>query len=214
MNYLILTNGFYGNLEWYRRQLNNFDRIICVDGGASQARALGITPDWLIGDMDSIKPADRTYMEHAGVAIKSYPEDKDYTDTQLALMLAAEEGAAKLVIWGGTGSRLDHTLSNIYSATVFLRQGIDIVFDAPDLTVYLVRDRLEVPAAVGDTVSLLALGDEAGGVTLHGFKYPLKGATLEGCWPYAVSNIVTIAHPLVIVASGVLAVFHYKTIVD
>ena len=214
MNYLILANGSYGNLAWYRSQLNNFDKIICVDGGASQARTLGIIPDWLIGDMDSIKPADRSYMEQAGVAIKLYPENKDYTDTQLALMLAAEEGATKLVIWGGTGSRLDHTISNIYSATVFLQQGIDIIFDAPDLTVYLVRDRLEVPAAVGDTVSLLALSEKAGGVTLHGFKYPLKDATLEGCWPYAVSNIVTIAHPLVEVASGVLAVFHYKIIVD
>jgi thiamine pyrophosphokinase len=214
LKYLIMTNGEYGDLDWYRRQAGQFDRIICVDGGAGRARAIDITPDWVVGDMDSINPADRTYMEQAGVLFKIFPRDKDYTDTQLALTLAAEEGADKLVVWGGTGSRLDHTFSNICSAARFLERGIEVVFDAPSVTIYLINHRLTPPAAVGDTVSLLALCDRVTGVTLQGFEYPLQDAVLEGRWQWAVSNVVTNPNPVVEVASGDIAVFHYKAPVE
>lgn len=210
MHFLIMTNGEYGEPDWYRRQSGSFDRIICVDGGAGQARALGITPDWLVGDMDSINPADRTHMEQTGVRIKSFPRHKDYTDTQLALTLAVDEGAGKLVVWGGTGSRLDHTISNICSAARFLERGIDIMFDSPAVTIYLMKDCLTLPAKVGDTVSLLVLGNRAAGVTLQGFDYPLQDALLEGRWQWAVSNVVNTPNPVVKVASGDLAVLHYK----
>jgi thiamine pyrophosphokinase len=210
LRYLIMTNGEYGELEWYRRQSGSFDRIICVDGAARWARALGIVPDWLVGDMDSIKPADRSFMEKAGVRVKTFPKHKDYTDTQLALTLAVEEGAGKLVVWGGTGSRLDHTWSNICSASSFLERHIETVFDSPDVTIYLLNHILRLPAAVGDTVSLIVIGDRATGVTLQGFGYPLQEAHLESQWQWAVSNVVTEHNPVVKVTSGNLAVFHYK----
>ena len=214
MKFLIMTNGEYGDPDWYHGQSGQFDRIICVDGGAGRARDLDITPNWVVGDMDSINPADRTYMEQAGVLFKTFPKHKDYTDTQLALTLAAEEGAGKLVVWGGTGSRLDHTLSNICSASLFLERGADVVFDAPAVTIYLIKQRLTLSASVGDTVSLLVLGDRVTGVTLHGFEYPLQEAILEGRWQWAVSNVVTEHNPVVEVTSGYLAVFHYKTPVE
>lgn len=210
MKFLIMTNGEYGDPDWYRRQTGEFDRIICVDGGAGRARTLDITPDWVVGDMDSINPVDRTYMEQAGVIFKTYPKHKDYTDTQLALALAAEEGADKIMVWGGTGSRLDHTLSNLCSASSFLERDIEVVFGSPTVTIYLFNHRLSLPASVGDTVSLLVLGDHATGVTLQGFEYPLQEALLEGRWQWAVSNVVTSPNPVVEVASGDLAVFHYK----
>jgi thiamine pyrophosphokinase len=214
LEYLIMTNGEYGDPDWYRRRSGSFDRIICVDGGAGQARVLGITPDWLVGDMDSINPVDRTLMEEAGVRLKTFPSHKDYTDTQLALNLAAEEGAGKIVVWGGTGSRLDHTISNIFSAARFLESGIEVMFEAPTVTIYVIKDHLTLPAKVGDTVSLLVLGNKAAGVTLQGFEYPLQEALLECSWQWAVSNVVNSPNPVVEVTSGNLAVFHYKAPVE
>jgi len=38
MKVLIMTNGEYGNLEWYQERKEGFDQIICVDGGAGWAR--------------------------------------------------------------------------------------------------------------------------------------------------------------------------------
>ncbi|NLI13033.1 thiamine diphosphokinase [Pelotomaculum propionicicum] len=211
MKFLVITNGAYGNLDWYRSRVGLFERLICVDGGAGRARELGIIPHWIVGDMDSISEPDRKFMEDAGVCFEVHPPEKDFTDTQLALELAAREGGRNIVVWGGTGSRLDHNLSNIFSASFFLERGIDIVFDSPDMTVYLVKKQLVIPGSPGDTVSLIAMGSRVSGVDLHGFKYPLNKATLEGNWQWAVSNIITQAEPVVRLDSGILAVFHYKT---
>jgi thiamine pyrophosphokinase len=212
VKFLIMTNGAYDDLNWYRKQRTDcFDRIICVDGGAGRARALSLTPHWIVGDLDSICEEDRRYMEIAGVPFKTFPCEKNHTDTQLALGLAAGEGAKKVVVWGGTGSRLDHTISNICSAAALLTRGIDVLFDSPGVTVYLVKDQLVLPGSVGDTVSLIVLGDRAAGVNLHGFQYPLRDAVLESRWQWAVSNVITEPGPVVKVASGNLAVFHYKT---
>ncbi len=214
MKFLIMTNGEYSDLDWYReQQAAGFDRIICADGGAGRARALGLIPDWIVGDMDSISEADRRYMEMAGVRLKKFPREKNHTDTQLALELAASEGGKKVVVWGGTGSRLDHTLSNVFSAAALLERGINVLFDSPGVTVYLVNDQLVLPGSVGDTVSLIALGDRVSGVNLQGFRYPLRDAVLESRWQWAVSNLVTEPDPVVKVASGNLAVFHYKVLI-
>jgi thiamine pyrophosphokinase len=58
-----------------------------------------------------------------------------------------------------------------------MERGINIVFESPDLSVYFVKRQLVVPGAPGDTVSLIALGNQVSGVDLSGFKYPLDKAT-------------------------------------
>jgi thiamine pyrophosphokinase len=209
MQFLIMANGEYGDLDWYRDRALGFDRVFCADGGAGVARSLGIVPDMVVGDLDSLSPADRDCMAGAGVPFSIHPAEKNRTDTQLALELATAEGAAGITIWGGTGSRLDHTLSNLFSAAGVVVRGIDVRFETPDMNIYFVRDRLVVPGRVGDTVSLIVPGDRATGVTLHGFKYPLDGATLEGYWQFAVSNIIVAERPAIELASGILVVIHY-----
>ncbi|MGD0153539.1 MAG: thiamine diphosphokinase [Thermacetogeniaceae bacterium] len=209
MKFLIMTNGDYGSLDWYRGQKERFDRVIGVDGGASQAIRLDIVPHWVIGDLDSLNQADRDALEKLGAVFYIYPAEKDYTDTQLALELAQKEGAGEIVIWGGTGDRLDHTFSNLFSAARLAEQGIAIRFEHPRITIYLVRDRLVLPGQAGDTVSLIVLGDRAEGVTLQGFRYPLHNAVLDGHWPCTLSNVIAGPNPSIQVASGVLAVFHH-----
>jgi len=210
MKYLVITNGAYGELDWYRSRIRNFKKKIVADGAARRARELDIIPDWVVGDMDSISEHDRRFMEDAGVSFELHPAEKDSTDTQIALELAEREGGREIEVWGGTGSRLDHNLSNIFSASSFLERGIDIVFESPDLSVYFVKKQLVIPGALGDTVSLIVLGSRVSGVDLSGFKYPLDKATLEANWQWAVSNIIIGETPVVRLESGILAVFHYK----
>ena len=212
MRFLIMTNGDYGDLNWYRGRAERFERVICVDGGARWARMLGIMPDWIVGDMDSITEADRKCMEQAGVCFKVFPQEKDFTDTQLALELALNEDCREIVVWGGAGSRLDHTLSNLFSAVLPVQKGVSVLFEAPGVDVYVINERLLLPGHPGDTVSLIVLGDKADGVVLRGFRYPLNGVVLEGRWQWAVSNVIVAKGPIVQVSSGVLAVFHYKRV--
>lgn len=206
--FLIMANGEYGDPEWYRGRAALFDRIICVDGAAGHAIRLGVTPDLVVGDMDSLRAEDREAIK--GVPFSVFPPEKDETDTQIAFKLAVREGARDLTVWGGTGTRLDHTLSNLYSASWIALQGTPVRFESPILNIYLVKDVLKFSGRVGDTVSVFSIGGKAVGVTLEGFKYPLNDVEVDSMWQYGVSNIITGKSPVVRVASGLLAVFHYR----
>ncbi len=210
MKVLIMTNGEYGELEWYQRHKEGYDQIICVDGGTGWARKLGILPNWVMGDMDSVNSDDLRFMEQQGVQLSRYPSQKDLTDTQLSLQLAEKLGAEEITIWGGTGSRLDHTLHNLYSAANLVKKGITVRFDSPVLSIYLVKDILKLSGEIGKTVSVLALGGRASGVTLEGFQYPLDNTEIDSMWQYGISNVIVSSPQLISVASGILAVFYYR----
>ncbi|MDD2556489.1 MAG: thiamine diphosphokinase [Eubacteriales bacterium] len=210
MKVLVMTNGEYGNLDWYKKRKDGFEQVICVDGGAGWAKKLGITPNWVVGDMDSIDEEDRVYMEREGVRFSCHPSQKEPTDTQIALQLAEQLGTDQITIWGGTGSRLDHTLSNLFSAAKFALGGGAVQFDSPILVIYLVKDMLKLSGQIGKTVSVLAIGGEARGVTLEGFQYPLKNVEVDSMWQYGISNVITSSTQVVSVASGILAVFYYR----
>lgn len=209
MQVLIMANGEYGDLEWYRGRGTSFDMIICADGGTAWARRLGLKPDRVMGDLDSVTPEDLEYIRRCSSAVDRYPSAKDDTDTQLALKWVLEQKPREAVIWGGLGGRLDHTLSNLHSASVLTKAGIQVVFEQPGLNVYLVSERLVLKGAEGHTVSLIVLGDKASGVTLTGFQYPLDNAELVSGWQYAISNVVLEKEACISLRSGILAVFDY-----
>jgi thiamine pyrophosphokinase len=211
MKFLILANGEYGELDWYRKQ-QGFDRVICADAGALMALQIGIEPQLVIGDLDSIGKKELEQLKTAGCRFLVYPVEKDYTDTHLALMLAEKEGATEVTVWGGTGSRLDHTLGSIFSAAVLAEQGIAVRFASPAQMIYLVCDELRLPGCPGETVSVMALVGRARGVTLEGFYYPLSGVTLETRSTLGVSNVITTPDPVIRVEQGILTVFHYPTV--
>lgn len=208
MRSLIMANGEYGDSDWYRQRAQKYELVICADGGANKARELDIIPDMIVGDMDSIEEKQRSSMERDGVKFCAFSSEKDFTDTQLAMDIAEKTGTKSILVWGGIGSRLDHSLANILSAVSFAKKGIHIQFESPTLTVYLVIDNLTIEGNIGDTVSVLALGERASGVSLKGFKYPLDEVILDANLPIGVSNILMKTEANIKVNSGVLAVFH------
>ncbi len=207
---LIMSNGEYGNSDWYQQQKDKYRYILCTDGAAAKARELNILPDVIVGDMDSIAAEDLAFMKQRQVKIHLHPPEKDFTDTFLALKLAEEKHLPDVIIWGGTGGRLDHTLANLFGCISFVQRGMRLGFDGPDLGVYMIRDRLKLRGEAGDTVSLFPMGEKVGGVTLSGFYYPLENAVLEPEFPIGVSNVLTAKEGSIRIDSGVLAVFHNK----
>lgn len=205
-----MSNGEYGDPSWYDSKKMNFQHVLCTDGAAAKARELGIVPDAIIGDMDSIHAGDLLFMEQRRVKLYQHPSEKDFTDTFLALELAEKNQWNHVTLWGGTGGRLDHTLANLFGAITFVRKGMRLVFDGPDLTIYMIRDHLAIDGDTGDTVSLFPMGEKVTGVNLIGFKYPLKNAILEPGLPIGISNVLLEKEGRISIDSGILAVFHYK----
>ncbi len=84
--------------------------VVAADGGLDHARAAGLDPDLLVGDLDSISPVGLAWaVEHAQV--ERHPADKTCTDTELALALAARRSPDHVLLVAGAGDRLDHALA-------------------------------------------------------------------------------------------------------
>ncbi len=160
------------------------DLKIAADSGYKNALELGEKVDVLLGDFDSY-----TDKMPEGIEVLKVPAEKDFTDTQMAVKEALERGADELVIIGGLGGRLDHTLSNISILSELWKIRVHTVMtDGFNRVRYLNSSSTLVPRSHFKYVSVIALSEKLKGVSIEGCKYPLDNATLLKANQYAVSN--------------------------
>lgn len=157
--------------------------VIAADSGYHTAKALGVTPDLLVGDMDSIAEIPEN------VPIHRVKAEKDDTDTMLAVSIALDMGAREISIVGGGGGRADHLLSNVFLLESLAERGVKAQLHDGINSIRFVRNGTVRIANKGGYFGILALEDSI--VTAEGCKYPLKDALLTRAHPYAVSNEVT-----------------------
>jgi len=180
--------------------------IIAADGGANTCRLLGIVPNVLIGDLDSIDPAVFQEFQKKSVAIHRHPPRKDTTDLELALDLALAKGAQEVWLLGGLGGRWDMSLANVLLAAQKKYKPLTFAIPGPACIMHILHPGkpFTMIGAPGQTVSLLPLQADVHGLTLHGFEYPLQDATLPFGTTRGVSNVLTGSAATVQLQSGVL----------
>ena len=91
----------------------NYDSIICADGGANHLYKMGINPDYIIGDLDSANLDIINYYKEKKVAFEKFPSKKDETDSEICIFLAEKLKATSIDFIGALGGRIDHTIANI-----------------------------------------------------------------------------------------------------
>lgn len=161
------------------------DLRIAADAGYENALALGERVDLLLGDFDSLKLQDVP----KEVERLQVPAEKDFTDTQLAVDTALKKGATEICIIGGLDGRLDHTLSNLAILEDLQGKGIyATITNGYNRVRYIASTSTLVARSGFRYLSLLCLSERAKGVSVEGCKYPLKNATLNRSYQYAVSN--------------------------
>lgn len=207
---IIFANGLIPDLEAARGLLQTDDLLIAADGGARHLTALGRTPHAVIGDLDSLSPAEVQRLANAGARILKYPVEKDETDLELAILYACEQGCAQLRIAGALGGRLDHTLANLFLLALPELDGLDARLDDGTEEVFLIRNSAVVAGRPGDIVSLLPLGDAAHGVVTQGLRYPLRGETLFPERSRGVSNEMIDTEAQVHLDGGTLICIHTR----
>jgi len=181
--------------------------IAAADSGLAAFEEADMTPDLLVGDMDSVSPDVLARFE-GRVPQRRLNCIKDDTDGVDALDLAIERGAKRITILGALGGRLDHALANVMLLVRAARRGVWAELCSEDVRIVRVDGAYTLEGAKGNTVSLLPLG-EASGVTLSGFFYPLSDHTLASDHPLGVSNVVTEDVAVVQVSQGDLILFHH-----
>lgn len=164
------------------------DLRIAADSGYNNAARLGEKTDIFIGDMDSVGAVS---LPQNTEVITLNPE-KDLTDTQAAVELAIERGCRDLVIVGGIGTRLDHTVSNMYILEdLYLRGIYAILVNGKNRVRYIKSTSTLIARSAYKYVSVIAADEKVKGVDIEGCKYPLKNARLCRRLQFAVSNEIT-----------------------
>lgn len=197
----IITSYIEGNLsdliDGYEA-----DCILCADGGYNYAKAAGITPDYLIGDFDSLDG-----QLPSGIETITYPAEKDDTDTGLCLQAALDMGCSDILIIGGLGGRFDHSVANIQIMAGHVQEAERIAIkDKKNYCTILHNGRLELTKKNGQHVSILSLSDTSSGVSVSGLKYPLSNYTLKRTFPLGVSNEYEEDTAVICVKNGTLLI--------
>ena len=161
---------------------------IAADRGYLHCLRLGITPDILLGDLDSLGGSERFPQD---LKLLRAPCDKDDTDTLLAVKYASENGISRdFLIFGGTGGRFGHTFANIQTLSFLSANGMSGTVFGEE---YVIRDLVpelgrQVFNVGGDTeyISVFSLSESAE-VILDGLKYSGR-IKLDRRFPLGVSN--------------------------
>lgn len=202
MEHVLIVTGGHLNMEFaadYIKTLS-FDKVFAVDKGLEYVDALGMIPDYLLGDFDTVDSKLLTQyemrigQEEIGTVLERYPAKKDASDTELALDVAIQQGAKRITLLGGTGSRLDHVLANIGLLLYTEQRCLEICLVDETNRIRLLSDKcckefeLYRHCQHGTYISLIPLSKQVEGVTMEGVMYPLTEATIYAGSSFTVSN--------------------------
>ncbi len=212
-NVLIITGGRTEKaLLTKLMKEEGYTMIIAADHGLQAIDELGIVPDYIVGDFDSVPEELLAKYRDAAIPIDTFPREKDKTDTQIAIELALHNNATSITLIGATGSRLDHTLANVHLLLLPLQSGIDAWMIDSNNKLYLKQNNFQIDRRkqYGDYVSLLPFSGQVSDLTLKGFKYPLDGILLKAGSSLGISNEIQEEIAGVEFREGILLVIEAK----
>lgn len=179
MRAVIIGNGEIKDYDYIKSKLKDDDYIICADGGLKHLDMLKIKADIALGDFDSAVINDK-------IKSVTYPVDKDLTDGEIALNFALEKDFSQILMIAMTGTRLDHTLTNIMMLSRDSR--ICLIDDKNEI--YAVHNKLVLRCKKGKTLSIIPVFKNLTGVFTKGLKYVLNNDTLVFGTSRGNSNVI------------------------
>ena len=194
-NIIIFLNGDLPDSKIINKLLNKSSFLISADGASNKLEILSITPDLIIGDLDSIKPVTLSNYKEKSVDIL-HIIDQETTDFEKCLIYCNENNLKDIIVFGATDMRPDHSLNN-FSILKRYYHSLNIKLIDNFFETFFIRDKIEFECQENEIVSILALSI-AEGVTTKGLMYPLNNERLEfgvreGTLNRSVSKIVSIS---------------------
>ncbi len=200
---LVLCNGELPSKALLDAESERADIVLCCDGAAEYALAMGLKVDYLIGDFDSLG-AQRSEELAAQLHCErlQWPEKKDCTDSQLAADLAWKLGCRELVFLGALGKRFDHALANAMLLIYCKQRGMDACVVDERNIVRACCTHLFIHGKKGDYLSIVPIGVNVQICTTLGLEYPMYDRALQIGDSYSISNRFTEEQAYVEVAHG------------
>lgn len=201
-----------GDFDVEKISLNTEDLCIAADGGFRYCQEMQVTPDYLLGDFDSLTEEQKRVVdeleEKQSVCIKRLPVMKDDTDMLAAIKLGLEKGYKQFFLYGALGGkRFEHSLANI-QCLQYLKShgGIGYLVEKEQLLFLVKNETITLPKCEECFVSIFALSEKAEGVNLQQLKYELQDAVITNDFPIGVSNETEGKEAVISVKKGTLLV--------
>lgn len=185
-------------------EAGEFDYVVAVDGGLRSLEQIGRKADLAMGDFDSYGSVPR------GMRTVQFPEEKDESDMELAFLRAKRLKFTDVVVFGGLGGRLDHTLANLSLFARFSEEGMNVcAVGDRELLVFLTGPNVfESPAREDGTVSVFAMNDKVTGVFERGLKWELDDVELTNRTSLGLSNRFQANAVMIGVEEGTIVIFY------
>lgn len=208
---LIITGGSV-DYDWAEKWIStrHFDYIIAADSGLVHADLLGIRVNYILGDYDSVdEKVLEKYMDNTEIV--TYPKEKDYTDTDIAIKKALEMMPEKISIIGATGSRYDHAMNNIFNMKQLLNNGIDCAIYDRNNKIYLKDNRFKILKCdqYGEYISFVPMTEKVK-ISITGTKYNASDLCLCQGMSICQSNEIVDDFAEITIQNGVIIVFETK----
>lgn len=163
--------------------------IVAADKGTETMYDYDITPDIIVGDFDSVNTSVLHEMEKKVKNIVKFPPEKDYTDTEIAVIECMKHGVSKIYLFGATGSRVDHMLGNIGLILTYKKKGINIIIVDDNNELYLAENKkMTLTGKKGENIGFHALSDVVKNFKIRGAKYNLDPYDMHLLDPRAICN--------------------------
>lgn len=185
--FAILLGGTVVPTKRLRMQLVGA-RVIAADSGMAHAAALNITPELWVGDFDSSNAVLQA--SYSKVPRQTHSVDKDATDGELAIAEAMRRGATNLILVGGSGGQLDHTLAHAGFLVALARRGMPAFLTSGTEEAYPLVEELYIDdVSIGSRISVVPMTDIKA-LTLTGVKWPLTKRDVPLGSALTLSNVV------------------------
>lgn len=198
---LLICNG-QNSPALLKRLAKECDFILAADAGADAALAAGLTPNAVIGDLDSASPRARKRLKNVPFIHISRQDNSDFDK---ALHWLCKQKFTACYIAGATGKRMDFTVGNLLAAFAYAKR-MEIAFKADGWTLWPLVKSKRFCATKGARMSLIPL-TACRGVSLKGLKYPLHNARLKAGDTMTTSNVVQATRCEVTFSGGKLLLY-------
>lgn len=182
MKKALIFTSFVQNLSRIHIDSNEFDLVICADGGLEIAKKLGISPDIPIGDYDSMQlPQNQKIIK--------LPMEKNMTDSEAAIDFAISDGFNDITVIGGIGGRFDHTMGNIGMLAKYLGRDKKLcIVDGNNKVFMLLPGSYIIHKSIYKYLGLISYQIKCENLSVSGVKYPLEKYDLSDNTTLGVSN--------------------------
>lgn len=210
MKGLIISSGYINNYSLLKKLVEEHDYIVCADGGVDHIISIKEIPSVVIGDLDSISEEGMKYIDRNNIKTIKHPVMKDKTDTELALVYLIKQGINDITLTGVTGSRMDHTMSNIFLLRNLNKNNIVAKIIDDNNVIYFANKSIKIKKKKDTNISIIPITSDGITVTLIGFLYPLNKKFIDYGSTLGISNEIVEDYGNVIIHKGEALVMESK----